>query len=84
MWTYLWTGADLESYDGLEDIRKLEKTPILIIHGTKDNIIPSSESELLSKAAPSGTEAWFIEGADHLQGIGTAQYAERVRGFLGR
>lgn len=39
--------------------------PLLLVHGTDDEIVPYSESEILLRSAPPGTDFWAIEGADH-------------------
>ena len=38
---------------------------MLVVHGTRDTIIPFAEGKALHAAAPAGAELWPIEGADH-------------------
>ncbi len=39
--------------------------PLLVVHGTRDRIVPFSEGERLHAAAPSSTEFLPVEGAGH-------------------
>lgn len=39
--------------------------PVLVVHGTRDTIIPFAEGVALHAAAPAGAELLPIEGADH-------------------
>ena len=41
-----------------------EEMPVLIVHGTRDRVIPFSEAEALSAAAPRA-ELLPVQGADH-------------------
>ncbi len=54
------TGA----FPNVDRIESLDE-PILLVHGTDDEIIPFSESARLLQAAPAGTELHPIEGGDH-------------------
>src|SRR6185436_7159123 len=41
------------------------RVPVLIVHGTDDQVIPFGEGQQLAAAAPAGTTFLPIEGADH-------------------
>ncbi len=41
------------------------RCPVLLVHGTRDEIVPFAEGERLHSAAPPGTELWPVEGAGH-------------------
>ncbi|MEW6087546.1 MAG: alpha/beta hydrolase [bacterium] len=51
-------------YDNLEKINKV-KSPVLIVHGTKDEIVPYSQSGLLFEKANDPKYFHKVEGAGH-------------------
>jgi len=56
----------LSEYSNDTRIRKFEK-PVLVIHGTNDFIIPSSQGQLIYESLPESVEKKLvlIEGAGH-------------------
>ena len=79
-------GAQLvDAFDNLSRMKKL-KLPTLLIHGTKDETIPSSMSETLHQAA-ADSELWLIEGANHStvrKTAGADFYGQRLASFLAK
>ena len=65
-------------------IGQLAPRPILIIHGTADEIVPPSDSELNAQAAGPDSELWVIEDAAHGDTIrpGGATSSPRVVAFF--
>jgi fermentation-respiration switch protein FrsA (DUF1100 family) len=51
-------------YDNEEKIRGLQ-VPLLVIHGTRDTIVPAAMGRKLFSAAPEPKQLFLIEGADH-------------------
>ncbi len=51
-------------WSGEKAVRQI-KGPVLFIGGGKDNISPGAEVEQLEQAAPSGSKAIIIQGANH-------------------
>ncbi|MGQ9782272.1 MAG: alpha/beta hydrolase [Nitrososphaeria archaeon] len=49
----------------LEAVARISPRPILIVHGTRDPIVPFSHSERLFGAAGEPKEKFDVEGADH-------------------
>jgi uncharacterized protein len=70
-------------YDNLGKIAKL-KAPLLIIHGTEDEIIPVEMARQLYAAAPEPKELYLIPGAHHNDTylVGGQGYFERLRRFI--
>jgi len=70
-------------FDSLEKIRRV-RAPILIVHGTRDEVIPSSMGQKLYQAAPEPKSSFAVEGAGHNDAfvIGGEQYLRRLRGFI--
>lgn len=56
---------DLQRYDLPGCAAKLSPRPLLLIHGTADEVVPVSEARLLFDAAGEPKQLALIEGADH-------------------
>jgi pimeloyl-ACP methyl ester carboxylesterase len=57
-----------DAYDVVEAVRRL-RTPLLIVHGTRDESVPVEEAERLSEAADKMlARTLLIEGAGHTFG----------------
>jgi fermentation-respiration switch protein FrsA (DUF1100 family) len=48
-------------------IADIEPRPLLLMHGTEDDVIPASHSVALFAAAGKGKELWMLEDAEHSQ-----------------
>jgi dipeptidyl aminopeptidase/acylaminoacyl peptidase len=55
---------DLRKYDLLKAVRNA--SPILILHGSSDEVVPLEHSQKLYEAAPEPKRLVIIEGADHI------------------
>ncbi len=53
-----------DRYDNLSKIKKI-KSPLIVVHGTADNIVPYRLGETLFNAAPEPKSMITIEGAGH-------------------
>jgi len=53
-------------YDPIDQISKLEGTPLLIMHGGSDPIVPAYHSELLFRAAREPKQFLFLPEAGHI------------------
>ncbi|HEY9073403.1 MAG TPA: alpha/beta hydrolase [Desulfobaccales bacterium] len=72
-------------YDNLGKIAKL-KAPLLIIHGSDDEIIPVEMGRRLYAAAREPKELYIIPGAHHNDTyvVGGQDYFERLKSFINR
>jgi len=52
--------------------------PLVIVHGTADEVIPFSHGEQLAAAAPAGTEFIRVDGARHMQSLLRADVQRHV------
>jgi fermentation-respiration switch protein FrsA (DUF1100 family) len=70
-------------YDNLGKIDKV-KVPVLIIHGTDDEIIPVAMGRRVFTAANEPKELYIIPGAHHNDTymVGGRDYFERLKGFI--
>lgn len=70
-------------FDVLEKIRKI-KTPLLVLHGDRDEIIPSAQGKRVFDAAPEPKQFHTILGAGHNDTyiVGGEAYFQRLRDFI--
>jgi fermentation-respiration switch protein FrsA (DUF1100 family) len=70
-------------YDNLGRIGKVA-VPVLIIHGTDDEIIPVDMARRVFAAAPEPKELYIIPGAHHNDTylVGGGEYVRRLRAFI--
>jgi pimeloyl-ACP methyl ester carboxylesterase len=54
------------------------RVPLLIVHGTADEVIPFSHGEQLAAAAPPGTQFVPVDGARHMESLTRADVQRRV------
>ena len=52
-------------FNNLGKVARLQ-CPLLVIHGTADTTVPFRHGEKLFAKAPSGSQLWRVEGADHI------------------
>jgi hypothetical protein len=72
----------------LETAKKLKrvKAPVLVIHGTRDQVIDYALGQEVFEAAREPKQFWSVEGAQHSDIVEVAgeQYITRLREFLDR
>ena len=77
-------GLNWDAADYLERASEL-RAPVLLWHGTDDDIVPVATSDRLAKARPDLVQYERLEGVRHVRSWNTdpARYDARVREFLG-
>ena len=72
-------------YDNLEKIPRV-RMPLLVVQGTRDEVIPVAQGKMVFGAAPSPKQYLAIEGAHHndVYVIGGTQYKSALSDFLAR
>ena len=76
-----------QRFDSVQKVRSL-KIPLLLIHGTEDDIVPAFMSQLLYGAAIASSNAnstlVLVEGGDHngLPSFGRDRYSEPIQTFV--
>ena len=70
------------SFDSLSKIQKLQ-SPLLLIHGTDDTVVPAKMSQVLFDAATVPKKLLFVPDADHnnVASVGENLYLQSVRDF---
>ncbi|XP_016278785.1 alpha/beta hydrolase domain-containing protein 17A [Monodelphis domestica] len=71
-------------FDAFPNIEKVSKitSPVLIIHGTEDEVIDFSHGLALYERCPKAVEPLWVEGAGHNDIELYSQYLERLRKFI--
>ena len=79
------TRVSLLPFDRFPNLRHIRRVraPVLVIHGTEDEVIPVSHGRRLYEAAAAPKQAHWIEGAHHndLPIVGGAQYRAALVAF---
>jgi len=57
---------DLKNHNPIEAIAKISPRPVLIVHGTKDVIVPTENAKALYESAKKPKKLQWIKGADHV------------------
>ena len=72
-------------FDSLNKIARI-KAPILVVHGTDDEVIPFAMGQKLYDAAWEPKEFFAVEGAGHndVSEVGGEKYLHRLRSFIRR
>ena len=70
-----------ERYRPLDDIARLN-TPVLIVHGQRDDIIPSHHARQLFAAARQPKALWLVPDAGHIQVFIQEEYQQRLADYL--
>ena len=65
----------------IEKVSKIP-SPVLIIHGTEDEVIDFSHGLALFERCPKAVEPLWVEGAGHNDIELYAQYLERLKQFI--
>lgn len=80
------TRVRLLPFDQFENLRKLPrvKCPVLVMHGTADEVIPFKHGEKLFAAAPGQKSHLWIEGAQHndFTAVAGERYWHALRDFV--
>ncbi|XP_015917328.1 alpha/beta hydrolase domain-containing protein 17B [Parasteatoda tepidariorum] len=71
-------------FDSFPSIEKVPKvtSPVLVIHGTNDEVIDFSHGQAIYERCPRAVEPLWVEGAGHNDIELYGQYVERLRKFI--
>jgi fermentation-respiration switch protein FrsA (DUF1100 family) len=79
------TGVRVLPFDKFNSLAKLSRVrcPVLVIHGTRDTVIPPWHGQALYRQANQPKFSYWVAGADHndLIDVGGEAYADRLRAF---
>lgn len=65
-------------------IANIAPTPLLIIHGTRDTVVPYSHGKRLLELAREPKQLWTVEGGDHTEAFAdpASEYRQRLVAFF--
>ncbi|XP_058987202.1 alpha/beta hydrolase domain-containing protein 17C isoform X2 [Musca domestica] len=69
------------AYHSIDKVSKV-KSPVLVIHGTEDEVIDFSHGIGIYERCPKAVEPLWVEGAGHNDVELHPQYFERLKKFL--
>ena len=77
-----WQGAAVDAFDVSDRLDELT-LPTLILHGERDQVVPTANGELLADGIPDATFETFDDGGSHLFFIERAESVnDRLRAFI--
>ena len=73
-----------DGYDPIDSVARVAPTPLLILHGTADDVVDPAMAWELYQAAGEPKELWMIEGAGHYEALGTRadEWRPRLLAFV--
>jgi uncharacterized protein len=76
----------MRAFDPVEVVDQIAPRPLLLMHGTEDEIVPVASAHALFARAGEPKELWLIEGLKHCRALEEAneQFKARVVGFFDR
>jgi uncharacterized protein len=88
----MWTARQMANYRGKFDVETIEpvalasqiKCPVFLIHGTADQLISTTHSQIIYDALPGDKELWIVEGIRHARAARHAkrEYSRRLTRFF--
>jgi len=77
-------GFNVDELRPLDEVKKIAPRSLLLIAGTKDDLVPSKMAEDMLRVAGEPKELYLIEGAVHGDwvSVGGKPYADRLRAFF--
>jgi fermentation-respiration switch protein FrsA (DUF1100 family) len=81
------TRVRLLPFDRFPNVQNMRRVhcPVLIIHGTRDEVIPFTHGKRLYDAAPEPRLALWVEGAHHndVTAVAGPRYVAALKAFVG-
>jgi len=76
----------MEAFDPVEVVHRVAPRPLMIVHGTEDDVVPVASAHALHERADHPKELWLLEGLRHCKALDECydEYGNRVRDFFER
>jgi len=71
-----------DSYSPVKKIAAVSPVPVLILHGTFDQVVPTRHGALLFQAAQQPKEFWPVTAVGHIQAVSLPSIRERLTEYL--
>ena len=84
-WPLQWPLAQLmtDGFRPLEAIAEISPTPLLIIHGQSDRVVPPHHGQALYEAAKEPKTIWLPEGGRHIAYLARERHRQNFARYLG-
>lgn len=69
-------------YKPLEEIAAISPTPVLVIHGLADQVVPPHHGDALYAAAAEPKEKWLLPGVGHTRAVLEKENRQRIVDYL--
>lgn len=69
-------------FSPIDAVDQITPIPLLLMHGDRDEIVPSENSERLFAAAKEPKDLWIVQGASHIQSLAFRDVRERYVTYL--
>jgi len=79
-------GVTISQVRPVDQINRIAPRPVLIVHGTEDEVVPVNHALQLYQAAGDPKELWLVEGAGHadILSLHPQEYEARIIAFFDR
>jgi fermentation-respiration switch protein FrsA (DUF1100 family) len=83
-WPFQWLPALTvdNDYSPRATVHAVSPTPLLLIHGERDTIVPPHHSRLLYDAAAQPKDLWLLPGVGHIQSVRDPALRRRLAEFV--
>jgi uncharacterized protein len=83
-WPFQWPLSLLinNRYQPLEKMAHISPIPVLIIHGTRDKIVPVEHARRLYEAAKAPKQLWLLPNGQHIQSMNHPDIRQRLVDYL--
>jgi fermentation-respiration switch protein FrsA (DUF1100 family) len=74
----------MQAFDPVEVVDRIAPRPLMIVHGTDDNVVPVASAHALFDRAGDPKELWLLDGLKHCKALEECydEYRARVRAFF--
>lgn len=82
-WPFQWLARTVpDDLDPVATVSEVSPIPLLLVHGTRDPIVPPAHGERLYAAARAPKTLWRVDGAGHIQAFQHPQWRARLAAWL--
>jgi fermentation-respiration switch protein FrsA (DUF1100 family) len=71
-----------DDYSPIRSVQRIAPTPLLLIHGTRDTIVPADHARLLFDAAGEPRTLWLVPEAGHIGSLQRPDIRDRLIDYL--
>lgn len=69
-------------FSPIKNINKINKLPMLFIHGEADKVVPTHHGRLLFEATNTPKDLWIISGGQHIDSMQRKEYQDKLVEYI--